>query len=150
MATDNTKVRAFISHFPDSISFVTSKGDAFHFTDHYLKTSDPEILKSIDEAINHRFSPMEIEEVDPAKVTAAPTQTKVDTRRAADAGSGTTISVADLQARLAAAKQAEAEKSAQLEAAAPAADPIKAMTKGIASTANSGGNAVESNSGASK
>lgn len=135
--------RAFVSDFPDSISFVTKEGTRFSFSNNYIKTDDPELLAELDKMLKNKF--YSIREVDPSEAPPQKVLTAAS-RIPKDMGTGGTISPNDLRMRMEALKGKEESK--QLEAAAPI--PVNPVSQGITSTASIAKNMAASDSKAAK
>lgn len=128
--------RAFRSHFPDYLSMIAKDGTRFSFTNNYIRTADPRFIEELERAVQRG----DVEEVSLEWAPEVPVKTAAS-RVPVDMGKPGTITPEDLQARIAAAKAAQGEKSAQLE---PVAANVQRASTGITSTANIAKNSANS------
>lgn len=130
--TNKPTERAFRSHFPDYLSMIAKDGTRFSFTNNYIRTADPRFIDELERIAKSG----DVEEVSLEWAPEVPVKT-AESRVPVDMGKPGTITPEDLQARIASAKAAQAEKSTQLEQAPRA-------STGITSTANIAKNSANS------
>lgn len=130
--TDKPAERAFRSHFPDYLSMIAKDGTRFSFTNNYIRTADPRFIEELERLARTG----DVEEVSLEWAPEVPVKT-AESRVPVDMGKPGTITPEDLQARIAAARKNQGEKSPQLE-------QVQRASTGITSTANIAKNSATS------